>query len=126
MYQIAEIYRFKTRNFLLVVDAVEETDPDLSWDETGETREKLERGDYLMFAARVRVIERNTGAELAADYLGNCIYETPAAFMDHRGIKEKARKDGRNYGSYFTDMVRQACKEARTQLCAMQKIPVRC
>lgn len=126
MQPIAEIYRFKTANFLLIVDAVEETDPDLSWDETGETREKLERGEYSLFAARVRVLARSSGAELAADYLGNCIHETPTAFMDHRGIKEKGRKDGANYGSYFSDMVRRACQRARAELCTLRSVPVRC
>ena len=119
MQTIDTIYTFETKNFRIIVDALDEPDPDLSFDDTGEVREKLESGEYIAFCARARVIEKNTGTELASDYLGDCIYESPAAFMNHRGIKEYSRKisekEGREIvcGSYFSDMVRNVCAEAR-------------
>jgi len=39
--KIGTIREFKTKHFHVVVDAVEEFDLDLSWDEDGQTREGL-------------------------------------------------------------------------------------
>lgn len=101
------IYTFNTRNFTISVDAEPELNPDLSWDDSGEIWERLESGELECFTAVATVAYR--GCVIASDYLGDCIYESPKAFRDHLGI----RKQGPNVGSYFSDMVRQVCKEAR-------------
>lgn len=108
------VWQFKTKNFLIAFDAEEEFDLDLSFDDTGEVREKIEDGEYVAFCAVLRVYYR--GSEIASEYLGQCIHESADDFRDHIGIAEKSRKDGRNYGSYFSDMVREAIREARKHL----------
>lgn len=125
---IGIIREFNTTNFKVIVDALPEEDLDLSFDETGETAAKLDSGDYVAFVARARVLFH--GAELASDYLGNCIYESLEAFMDHRGCGiqnrgyEAAGTDGR-CGSYFSDMVHNVCKDARKELESMQLVKIR-
>lgn len=111
---VATIWTFETARFRVVVDCDWETDPDLSWDETGETREKIESGEWGNYCFRAVVY--CDGRELAADYLGNSIYADPAEFRDHVGLAQKGRADGRNYGSYFVDMVRNVINEAREAL----------
>jgi hypothetical protein len=78
---IGTIREFKTKNFHVVIDAVEECDLDLSWDEDGSTREGLDNGSLIAFCARARVFLR--GKEIASDYLGNCIYKSLEDFADH-------------------------------------------
>src|ERR1700680_4697938 len=113
MRPIAEIYRFTTKNFTVVVDALpEDMSPHDSFDEEIEaefdTFGKIERGELEWFCARARLLGP-TGDELASDYLGGCCYKTFAAFRDNVGI----RKHGKNYGSYFSDMVRTVVAEGR-------------
>lgn len=114
------IWEFKTRNFTVRMTAEEEFDLDLSWDETGEIADKINRGDLDVFCAKCAVYYR--GAEIAADYLGQCIYESPDDFRDHIGLAVRSRADGRNYGSYFSDMVRESIAQARKTLCSMPRI----
>jgi hypothetical protein len=130
MRKVGTIREFKTRNFRVIVDAVEDDDLDLSWDDTGEIREKLENGELMNFSVRARVFHKELG-ELSADYLGGCIYESPADFMDHMECAEQTRKlreQGSDAvcGSYFADMVRQSVKDARKALIAAKGIKVRC
>jgi len=116
------IREFRTAQFLVVVDALEDYDVDLSFDESDEVRKRLESGEYVCFTARARVIHDDLG-ELAADYLGGCIYKSLAAFEAHRecgaqqravNAKRKRQKKGPVcIGSYFSDMVKTVCKEAR-------------
>lgn len=166
MHTIETIREFKTRNFTVRVDAVEDNDLDLSWDDTGEVASKLDSGDLLAFGVIVKVYHRPTGIELGEDSLWNCIYESPKAFMDHRecgrqnretlardgrfqvyrknrpydsclfpsdklrkvgfATREKAEAWAKRYareefeifetgrcGSYFSDMVREAIRQAR-------------
>ena len=89
--KIGTIREFKTQNFHVVVDAVEEMDLDLSWDEDGSTREGLEDGELIAFCARARVLFR--GLEIASDYLGGCVYRSLDEFEDHRecGKQNRAR-----------------------------------
>ena len=124
MNTLENIYTFKTRNFTIRVDAVEEIDPDFSFDESGETQEMIERGDWVCFAVRASVSFRNNGSryananvEIGEDYLGNCIHENIRDFRDHLGIKKHA-----NRGSYFTDMIRESIREARKTLSEMPKL----
>jgi len=96
--KIGAIREFKTQNFHVVVDAIEEFDLDLSWDETGETRKGLEDGSLIGFCARARVFLR--GLEVASDYLGGCIYKDLDAFQDHRECAAYNRKLIRRYGRF--------------------------
>lgn len=107
------IYTFKTKNFTITVDAEEECDPDFSFDETGETREKVESGEWECFCAVTRVFYR--GSEIATDYLGNCIYDDPRKFRDHVGSMGK-------WGSAFTDGIHEAIREARAHFAKMPKL----
>lgn len=102
------LWTFKTRNFTIELQATPCQDLDLFWDEAGETADKIESGVWKAFDARVVVLFR--GAEVGADYLGQCIYEDPAEFRDHIGVRAKG------YGSYFSDMVRQAIQDARNNM----------
>lgn len=127
---IGTIREFSTPNFRVIVDAIEEGDLDLSWDDDGSTREGLQSGELVAFVARARVIHRPTGAELASDYLGGCIYKSLDDFADHvacaRYNRELAAKgDKARCGSYFAGMVRDVCDEAREQLRKMRSVRVR-
>lgn len=129
-HPIGVIREFQTPNFRVIVDALPDDNMDLSWDDDGSTREGIESGKYVAFCARARVIHRATGAELASDYLGGCVYESLEAFADHiacgRYNRELAAKgDTARCGSYFTDMVHTVIREAREQLATMQTVRVR-
>jgi len=80
-HRIGTIREFKTQNFHVIADAVEEWDTDLSFDDTGETLKGLQNGDLIAFTARVRVFFR--GLEVGSDYLGGCIYKSLEDFADH-------------------------------------------
>lgn len=108
------IWQFKTKHFIVRMSCDYDQDMvDLSWDDTGEVREKLASGEWAVYTFHAEVIERSTGNTIGEDYLGGSIYGDPEDFRDHVGLAEKGRKDGRNYSSYFTDMIREAIKEAR-------------
>ena len=129
---LGTIRRFETPNFSVIVDAVEDYDVDLSWDDTGAVRAKLESGEYVCFTARARVYYK--GRELADDYLGGgCIYASIEEFQDHRECaaqqraeRAKAGRENVRVGSYFADMVRGVCRAARAELCTMKRARVRC
>ncbi len=106
MSHYEEIWRFETARCAVIFDAMPENDLDLSWDDDGSVAEGLASGLYCAFVARVRVLV--DGNEAGVSYLGQCIYENPSEFIDHRGI---AATPG--CGSYFSDMVREAIAEAR-------------
>jgi hypothetical protein len=98
MYKLGTIREWKTQNFHVIVDAVEETDLDLSWDEDGSTRQGLENDSLIAFCARVRVFLR--GLEVSSDYLGNCVYKSLEDFMDHKECAAQQRKMWRNRGRF--------------------------
>jgi hypothetical protein len=108
--KIGTIREFKTKNVHVVIDAVEEFDLDLSWDEDGSTRKGLENGTLIAFCARARVFLR--GSEIATDYLGNCIYKSLEDFADHKecGRQNRARikREGR-FQIYRKDRPYQSC-----------------
>lgn len=114
MHTWNNVWAFETARFRVTLDWTWEDNPDLSWDETGEVREKLESGEWGNYTFRVRVTCDDQ--EVACDYLGNSIYANPKEFRDHLGLAARSRADGRNYGSYFTDMVRNAIADARNEL----------
>jgi len=128
MYTLGTIREFKTRNFTVRVTAQEEDDLDLSFDDDGSVREGLENGKFIAFCAKAAVYYK--GTELATDYLGGCIYRSLDEFMDHRecGKQNKvyaAKGDTGRCGSYFTDMVKTVCREAREELRMLQDVKVR-
>jgi hypothetical protein len=105
MNKIETIKVYKTAQFTVSVDAMEDEWPDLSWDESGEVAREIDNGDYLLFCARFRVTHQNLGV-IAEDYLGNCIYSDMADFIKNSG--------------YFADMVHNVCEAARRQLATMR------
>jgi len=105
---IDNIFTFETENFTVKVDALVDYDVDLSWDESGETREKLETGEYTCFCAKAYVLD-NQRNELSSDYLGACIYSDIADFKDNHKTKKG------EYGSYFKDMINIVINDARTE-----------
>ena len=123
MRTIGDIRIFKRKNFTVLVRAVEDQDVDLSFDDTGEVARKIDSGEFQCFGVITTLLFR--GAEIAEDSLWGCIYEEPKAFMDHLGLSAKARKDGRNYGSYFADMIRTVIKEGRKAIADLQTVKIR-
>ena len=98
MYKLGTIREFKTEKFHVIVDAVEECDLDLSWDESGETARGIEDGTYIAFCARARCFFR--GFEVASDYLGNCIYKSLEDFQDHKECAAQNRKRIKREGRF--------------------------
>lgn len=120
-YKIGTMRTFKTKNFTVVAEALEDTDVDLSFDETGKIRKQLESGTLVAFLAHVAVFYK--GECVGEDYLGSCIYKSLNDFMDHRACgkqNKKYAKEGKSArcGSYFSDMIRIAIAEARKHLAA--------
>lgn len=112
------MWSFETANLRIEWAITPESEPDFSFDETGETAENVKSGLWECFTSRMRVTHRPTGVELSSDYLGNSIYEKPAEFRDHIGARGK-------YGSYFRDMVSTVCRDARKTLRRMSAVYVR-
>ncbi len=108
------LWTFKTRNFAVKWQILPCDDLDLSWCETGETAENIASGLWTAFDSRVTVSYR--GRVVGEDHLGQSIYENPADFRDHIGINIRSREAGRNFGSYFSDMVREAIRQAREEM----------
>jgi hypothetical protein len=102
------MYKFKTKNFVLEWAIEPDYDCDFSFDETGETAEKVRSGEWECFSSRITVTHKATGAVLGEDWLGGSIYANPEDFRDHVGAQGK-------YGSYFRDMVSSAVSEARKE-----------
>lgn len=104
-----EIIRtFKKKNFELMVYATEDHDTDLSWDESGEVRKKIDTGELECFSVRAEL--RCRGVLIGCDTLCGCTYKSPSDFQDHFGMRRLG------HGSYFSDMVRSAIDEGRKTL----------
>mgnify|MGYP000243355717 CR=1 FL=1 len=128
MHTIGTIRAFHTANFSVVVEAIEDNDVDLSFDETGEVIEQLQSGELQAFAVRARVTFK--GHDIAHDYLGGCIYKDFSEFQDHIQCAAETRKLRANgskavCGSYFSDMVRNVISEARQEVRKFQSVRVR-
>jgi len=98
MYKIGVIREFKSQNFHVIVDAIEEDSPDLSFDETGKTQQDIENGSLILFCARARCFFR--GLEVASDHLGNCIYKSLKDFQDHKECAAQNRKRIKREGRF--------------------------
>jgi hypothetical protein len=96
------IYTFNTARFRLEVDALIEHDPDMSWDETGQTQRDIDNYDAVIFCARARITHIETGTVLGEDYLGDCIYSNYDDFKQPHG--------------YFGDMVANVIRDSREML----------
>ncbi len=112
------MWSFETANFRIEWAIAPDSDPDFSFDETGETADNVASGLWDCFVSRMSVIHVPTGETLGVDYLGGSIYEKPADFRDHIGAAGK-------YGSYFRDMVHSSVREARANLRKLQSVYVR-
>jgi hypothetical protein len=119
------IYKFQTRRFIVEVVALPEDYLDLSWDESGETAQKIETGELCAFQVEARVSfcgEYGEPIKLGADYLGGCVYESPEAFRDHFGVRPYERELSAKHGGpvtvchYFSSMVREAIAQARCNM----------
>lgn len=108
---------FRTPNFDVIAEIRENNDVDTSFDETGETLEKLRSGEWQAFGVEVIVYFR--GLEIGSDSIWGNIYAKPEDFMDHRGMNASG------HGSYFSDLIRTAIRDARHTLRAMQGVKVR-
>jgi hypothetical protein len=116
---IGNIRTFETTNFRVSVDAEYDYDTDLSFDDTGEVRRKIDSGEFLSFQVAVTVTHKPTGTELGSDYLGGCIYESIEAFQDHRacGIqnRRRARREGR-FQIYRKNRPYESCLSRKDKL----------
>jgi hypothetical protein len=106
------LWKFRTRNFV-VEWRIERDEPSvngLDYETKRDVLAGIRSGRLKCFTAVVTVHERSTNAELAAEQICNCIYEDPREFRDHLGMNK------RGHGSYFSQMVREACRAARPGL----------
>lgn len=94
-----EMWRFETARFAVVWSISPSKYPDLSWADQ-ETLDNLESGFWTCFDSKVKVTL--DGVEIAADYLGESVYENPSDFRADSG--------------YFRDMVASAISDARKVL----------
>tara|TARA_R110000868_G_scaffold186069_3_gene428263 strand:- start:562 stop:912 length:351 start_codon:yes stop_codon:yes gene_type:complete len=112
------IYKFDTKRFSIYVSCSFDQDYDASFDETGEAEQKIQSGEWGAYVFHAEVIHRETGAVLGESFLGNSIHENPSDFRDHIGAKGR-------WGSYFRDMISDACHQARSSIRAMHGVIVR-
>ena len=121
MQNFETLWRFNTKRFSIDLSCAEEYAPNLSWGDTGEVREKLATGEYVCVCFRVRVLL--DGSEIASDYLGESIYADVRDFRrEHVGLAALRRKDGKNYGCYFSGMVASCVKDARAAVSARPRL----
>jgi hypothetical protein len=118
---MTRMYEFSIGRFTIAADITPSTDLDLSWDDTGETRDGLERGTLEAFDTKVSV--SCNGVEIASDWLCESIYSDPAEFFsDHRDRDPMNRNcsvmraaNGQNVSicHYFPGMISAAITQAR-------------
>jgi len=111
MSSIEIMYTFKTENLELVWEIEPDLDP------------FPEFAAKNVFTSHIYVKDRRSGEVLGESYLGECVYDDPEEFRDHIGVKKLSRKDGIEYGSYFSDMVREVCRAARQKLIEISQRP---
>lgn len=86
------IRTIQTPRFAVSLSATFEPCPDLDFDDSGETLEKVNSGEWGVYLFRVAVTHKETGLQLGTDYLGNSIYADPAEFSrEHIGARGPLR-----------------------------------
>lgn len=126
MENYTTIRRFNTKNFSVIVDAAYD-DADLSYMDADEIRRfHAEGGAFYLVRCRVLL----DGAEIASNYLGGCDFYDIREFQDHRECAKANRKwaaagEARRRGSYFADMVKRACAEARKEVNSRSNVKLR-
>lgn len=142
------VWSFETPKFRVLAEVTDCADDPRDSFQFDEDIKAVTSGRVAWFDARVRVIHRESGLELGADYLGGCAYEHPLdLFRDHarltrqlaqlRGKRDaksrRVRKSIREclannlmldppvcYGDYGPIMVRRAIGEARKTLASLK------
>ena len=97
-----EYYRRRIGDYSLVAYVTPCDDLDLSWDDTGEVLDRLNRGVYVAFDVEVVATHIPTGVA-GSDYLSSNIYEHPGDFFTETG-------------GYFICMRRNALVELRAKI----------
>ena len=103
------MWKFKTKHFRVEWRIRRDTFDGQYMDKktASECREKIRSGEWKCFVSEIVVIFN--GRELSAEYLGGSIYADPAEFRDHFGMNHKG------HGSYFSQMVKDAVRNARAE-----------
>lgn len=119
LYKLGRIRQFHTKHFTVAVDAYGDNDLDLSFDDDGSIRAKLDNGELVAFWVEVEVYYK--GDKVGSDCLGGCIYESIEKFQDHRECGRQNRQWAAQglsarCGSYFRDMIHEAIAHARKTL----------
>jgi hypothetical protein len=130
MHKLGTIREFRTEHYRVVVEALEEFDVDLSFDDDGSVSKDLDNGNLIVFCAHAYVEHMPTGKVIGEDYLGNCIYKSFDDFVDHRECGKQNRKwakQGKDgcCGSYFSQMISEAIGEAREHAKELSKLQLR-
>jgi len=109
------IRRFATKRFVVKLQWEPEQFAELSWMDAADHR-KIESGEWINCTFRVAVFL--DGARIVEQSLGNSVYADPADFArEHYGTA------GTGAGGYFSDMVREAIRDARKHVSAMSGPP---
>lgn len=110
------MWKFKTKHFtvrwIIEPDVLDTFGMDAAL--AAECRSKVRSGDWECFSSEIRVTANANKMIVGEAYLGNSIYEKPEEFRDHFGMNQKG------YGSYFSQMVREAVREARRNFAGLQ------
>lgn len=130
------IWQFNTARFTVeLAVGPEDTDPDDSF-QFPEYAEFARSDDpAAWFCARVRVLDSATGAVLGQDYLGGCSYRSfEEFFQGHRGADPLNRNstafravhgDNASVCEYFPYMVREAIRDARSNVARLRGLQLR-
>lgn len=121
------IREFHTPRFDVIVDATYDDDADASFMEPEELEEFQAKGGAF-YLVRCRVML--DGDEIGTDCLGSCGYYDINEFQDHRQCGAETRRlraEGSTAicGSYFSDMIAKAIREARKSIKKTQSVYVR-
>jgi hypothetical protein len=111
-----EMWTFRTKRFAVKWTIEEQYGYQYDGDDDGSTQAALNDGSMVAFDSIMDVYL--DGVLLASDFLGGSVYYAgqEASFRDHIGM------NARGHGSYFSDMVREAIREARAVLCKAPRV----
>lgn len=83
MHAWDEVWRFETPRFAVIAEVTDcDTDPAGQFSDQRDV-DMIRNGECAWFDARVRIVLRDTGETLGADYLGGCAYAKPADLFRH-------------------------------------------